>query len=104
MQTRRVSRRDLEFLRSTFRSRKWGWPATLSCNRKQEVWPCTGYGYTLAEEREHLEGFRAILDDVVDDVLNEEPRGGRFHLSDDGAFLASDKKQVTKFLLIIDDR
>ena len=46
-----------------------------------------------------MEGVRALLDEIVDDVLDVRPRGGRFHINDRGVFLASDSRQVTSFRL-----
>ena len=46
-----------------------------------------------------MDGVRALLDEIVDDVLHVRPRGGRFHINDRVGFLASDLRQVTSFLL-----
>ena len=49
--------------------------------------------------REHLEGRLTLLDEIVTDVLCGRSGGGRFHISDAGAFLAEDGWQVTSFVL-----
>lgn len=91
---------NFKFFRDVQIEPKWGWPATFSCNGKREVWPGKGFGHTREVEREHLEGVLALLDEIVDDVLYVQPRGGRFHIDDRGAFLAADsRRQVTRFVL-----
>ena len=99
MRTRHMTVAEFEFMREVQIRPRWGWPATFSCNGRREVWPSTRLGLTPEREREHLEGVRAMLDEIVDDVLDVRPRGGRFHINDRGAFLASDMRQVTEFLL-----
>lgn len=90
---------EFEFLRDVQVRPRWGWPATFSCNGRREVWPCTTLGPTPEREREPMEGVRALLDEIVADVLHVRPHGGRFHINDRGVFLASDLRQVTSFLL-----
>ncbi|MYD88504.1 MAG: hypothetical protein F4018_03475 [Acidobacteria bacterium] len=90
---------NFQFFRDVQIKPKWGWPATFSCNGQHEVWPGTRYGLTPEGEREHLEGVLALLDEIVDDVLHVEPRGGRFHVDDRGVFLAAGRRQVTEFVL-----
>ena len=100
MRTRTIGLAELKYFRDVQVRPRWGWPATFSCNGRREVWPGTRYGHTPEHERQHLEGVLALLDEIVDDVLHVEPRGGRFHVNDQGVFLASDlRRQVTEFLL-----
>ena len=100
MQARHMTAAEFEFFRDVQIKPKWGWPATFSCNRKRQVWPGTTFGPTPELEREYVEGVRALLDEIVDDVLCVRPRGGRFHIDDRGVFLASDsRQQVTRFVL-----
>lgn len=99
MRTRHITVAEFEFLRDVQLRPRWGWPATFRCNGKREVWPSTRLGYTPESEREPMDGVRALLDEIVDDVLHVRPRGGRFHINDRVGFLASDLRQVTSFLL-----
>ena len=73
------------------------WPATFSCNPKREVWPFITFGYTDERERLDLQGQIELLDDIVEDVLWENHLGGRFHINDNGAYLADDGPQVSRF-------
>lgn len=98
MRTRHITVAEFEFLRDVQIRPRWGWPATFSCNGRREVWPSTRLGHTPDREREPMEGVRALLDEIVADVLHVRPRGGRFHINDRGVFLASDSRQVTSFL------
>ena len=98
MRTWRMTTANFEYFRDVQVKPKWGWPATFSCNGKREVWPGTTFGHTPKGEREHLEGVLAVLDEIVEDVVDAQPRGGRFHIDDRGVFLASDlRQQVTRF-------
>ena len=93
MSTGHMTVAEFTFFRDVQIKPKWGWRATFSCNSKGEVWPSTRFGYTPERERVHMEGVRALLDEIVDDVLDVQPRGGRFHIGDRGAFLASDLRR-----------
>ena len=99
MRTRHLTLAEFKFLRDAQIKPYWGWPATFSCNARGRVWPSTRFGPTPEHEREIMNGVRALLDEIVDDVLYVRPRGGRFHINHRGAFMASDSRQVTNFLL-----
>ena len=98
---RRMTRVEFEYFKACGRVqwRWWRWPLTLSCNASGAVWPPSGYGVTPIDRREYLDGHLALLDEIVADVLNERPRGGRFHLNNTGVFLATNGRQVTTFVL-----
>ena len=99
MRTRHVTTAEFELLRDAQSRVHWGWPATFSCNARGEVWPSTRFGPTPEQERETMTGVRALLDEIVNDVLYARPRGGRFHINHRGVFMASDSRQVTIFYL-----
>ena len=99
MRTRHMTVAEFKFLRDVQIKPRWGWPATFSCNGRGRVWPSTRFGPTPEHEREAMNGVRALLDEVVEDVLYVRSSGGRFHINDRGVFLASDSCQVTNFLL-----
>lgn len=101
MKIRVMTRSQFEYFKACGRMqwKWWRWPLTLSCNASRAVWPPSGYGVTPIERREYLDGHLALLDEVVADVLRERAGGGRFHINNTGAFLATDGRQVTAFVL-----
>ena len=101
MRIRRMTHTEFEYFRACGRRQWqwWRWPLTLSCNATGAVWPPSGYGATPIDRREYLDGHLALLDEVVEDVLRERSRGGRFHINNTGALLATDGHQVTAFVV-----
>ena len=99
MRTRHVTVAEIRFLINAQIKQYWGWSATFSCNARGRVWRSTRCGPTPEHERNSMNGVRALLDEIVDDVLYIRPRGGRFHINHQGVFMASDSRQVTNFLL-----
>ena len=73
------------------------WPATFSCNAHREVWPFSTYSHTHHSDRIPVAGQIPILDQIVGKFLQINPRGGRFHIDDAGAYFADDKKQFVEF-------
>ena len=99
MGSRTMTRRQFDYLKDSQIKPRYGWPATFSCNGRHQVWPYTTDGYTPESERDYMEGRLALLDEIVEDVLYVQPSGGRFQINDDGAFLAADGRQVTRFVI-----
>ena len=91
-----------EFRDVQIRSRRDESPATFSCNEYGEVWPFVTYGHHAESERLQLKGAIPLLDKIVADVLSAAPTGGRFHLDDEGAYLANDGPQVSRFMVLLD--
>ena len=75
-------------------------PFNFSCNDKREVWPPPGDGYTQPEDRDYVQGAYEELDKIAEIVLSEDRIGGRFYLTDDGAFLSRDDKQIVEFIFV----
>ena len=99
MSTFRMSQSEFEDFRDVQIKPRADWPATFSCNQHGQVWPFVVYGYTQEDERLYMENQFTLLDDIVKDVLDVRPEGGRFHLNDRGAFLADDRRQVSRFIV-----
>ncbi len=76
-----------------------GSPATFSCNEDGHIWPWATHGLTPESTRHYVEGRFPILDAVAASMLDVRPTGGRFHLTDEGAFLATDKTMFIRFFL-----
>ena len=77
---------------------RWDWPATFSCNEFGEVWPTPGYGYTPKENRIYLSRRKyPTLHRIVDAYLSVRSEGGRFHIRDDGVFLADGGPLICQF-------
>lgn len=75
-------------------------PFNFSCNNQREVWPPPGPGYTQPGDREYVQGAYEELDHIVNIVLGEDWRGGRFYLNDDGAFFSRDDRQIVEFKFV----
>lgn len=101
MMIRRMTRGQFEYFKACGRMqwKWWRWLFTLSCNASGAVWPPSGYGVTPIDRREHLDGHLALLEEIVADVLRERSRGGRLHINNTGAVLATDGREVTAFVL-----
>ena len=82
-----ISRDEFEEFRNLQVKNRWDWPASFSCNQKNEVWPWIGFGYSAEEDRIHLEGKVRLLDQIVEIVLQERWLGGRFFICEKGVYL-----------------
>ena len=77
---------------------RWDWPATFSCNQSGQVWPPPGYGFTDEADRIYLSRRDyPTLHRIVDALLSVHHKGGRFHISDDGVFLADGGLCICQF-------
>ena len=52
--------------------------ACFSCNPDGEVWISGKGGLSKEEERDHVRGRSPLLDRIVERLLRERPKGGRF--------------------------
>jgi hypothetical protein len=50
----------------------------FSCNSRGQVWPATKAGYTHERDRNYLDGWSPVLDEIVSEVLVIDGQGGRF--------------------------
>lgn len=77
---------------------RWDWPATFSCNPSGQVWPPPGYGFTDEADRIYLSRRDyPTLHMIVDALLSVHHKGGRFHINDDGVFLADGGPRICQF-------
>jgi hypothetical protein len=74
MKTLRVNQKQFAQVLQLIKKHRADWPAVFSTNPKQEVWLFTTYGWTRPEHR------------------RRRRLGGRFFISDNGAFLKRDKE------------
>ena len=101
MMIRRMTRGQFEYFKACGRmqSKWWRWLPHAVLQRK---WCCMAAqrdGVTPIDFREHLDGHLALLEEIVADVLRERSRGGRLHINNTGAVLATDGREVTAFVL-----
>lgn len=83
--------------------RLWDFPVTLSCNSRKDVWFCVKNGRHREDERRYidLEEF-PFLQEIVDHILEINPRGGRFHLSQNRAYLRQNSKYKKICVIVVD--
>lgn len=70
----------------------------FACNRSGEVWPKPVLGFTHPEDRDDKAGAHPVLDEIVLAVLEEQYSGGDFYVRREGAYLASDDRQIVVFI------
>ena len=92
---------EFEQFRDVHVKHRWDWPATFSCNPSGQVWPTPGYGFTNEEDRMYLSRREyPTLHTIVDAFLSVRPEGGRFHINDEGVFLAYGGPHICRFSFI----
>ncbi len=81
----------------------WDFPVTLSCNSRKDVWFCVKKGRHRESERRYidLEEF-PFLQNIVVHILEINPRGGRFHLSHNRAYLRQNSKYKKICVIVVD--
>ena len=94
-----LTREEFNWFRDVQIKPRWDWPATFSCNRQREVWLFVVYGHTPPEDRQYLEqGDYPVLYKIVERFLIYRPKGGRFHIGNEGVFLAKTNEQIYQFM------
>jgi hypothetical protein len=76
------------------------WPAAFSTNADCEIWPFTHFGKTPYNRRIHVQGELSVIDRIAEVYRDRRPSGGRFFISDVGAFYTekySEENQFIKF-------
>jgi hypothetical protein len=69
--------------------------ACFSCNADGEVWISgKARGWSKEEERDHVRGRSPLLDRIVEGLLRERPKGGRFYVTRHGVYLADGDEEV----------
>ena len=77
------------------------WPAAFSTNAQCEIWPYVRFGKTPYNERVFIQGELTIIDRIAETYLDERPEGGRFFISDDGAFYSEECNEPNQFIEFI---
>ncbi len=67
------------------------WPAAYTSIPSGKVWPHAKYGYSREHQRVNVRGLSKRLDEVADINTNLRERGGKFFISNEGAFYKSDQ-------------
>ena len=86
MDTVEIEFSELDLLKKVGPVEHRKWPAVFSCNEYNDLWLFITYGYTAPEDRIDVRGKFPVLDAIADEYLEHRPRGGRFFVSDEGAF------------------
>jgi hypothetical protein len=94
----RITKSDFESLRELQLRRHWLWPAVFSTNCHLAIWPWVTNGWTHPSQREDVRGVHPIIDVVADEYLRVRPEGGRFFISEQGAFYRDEAKQIHQFV------
>src|SRR5713101_7542407 len=92
MKTLRVNQKQFAQVLQLVKKHRADWPAVFSTNPKREVWLFTTYGWTRPEHRIQVGGVCPIIDEIAKENRRRRRLGGRFFISDNGAFLKRDKE------------
>lgn len=84
--TLEISRKQFEEFKQLQVRERWDWPAVFGANCHGDIWPWIAYGYTPEEKRENVRGISPIVDVIAAQLLWTRPAGGRFFISENGAF------------------
>jgi hypothetical protein len=76
--------------------RRWDWPAAFSANEHGSIWPFVTFGYTRGQSREEVRGISELVDAIADAYLDARAGGGRFFISEFGAFYKDEEKQLSQ--------
>ncbi len=79
------------------RRRDWKFP-WFSVNPQGEIWPGKTLGLTPLEVRENIAGRSKLLDRVAKECLKTRETGGRFFVSNLGAFYRDESGKEVEFL------
>jgi hypothetical protein len=74
------------------------WPAAFSTNPRCQIWPYTHCGKTPRNERIFVQGELRTIDDIAQIYSSERPEGGRFFVSDAGAFYSPQYCEQNQFI------
>ena len=94
-----ITKHDFEEFKGFQIKHRFSWSAIFSTNCNREIWVYGGPGYTHEERRIHVQGNSKVLDRVAEEYLRIRHEGGRFYLTETGAFYSSeDGKDAIQFL------
>lgn len=74
------------------------WPAVFSTNSDCQIWCYCRSGKTPYSERVFVQGVLKIIDLIAEMYRNERPSGGRFFISDAGAFYKEEDRDGLQFI------
>jgi hypothetical protein len=74
------------------------WPAAFSTNADYKIWPFTHFGKTPRNRKVYVQGELAVIDRIAEAYRGERPSGGRFFISDVGAFYTDEYSEENQFI------
>lgn len=92
-----VPKGDFEKLKQLQIERGWKRLA-FSTNYKEQIWPATRLGLVPEDEREHMAGVIALLDEIVCEYLKHSETGGRFFIEERGVFYRREAYDSIQFI------
>lgn len=98
-----MTREQFEAMRHLQVRRRRDWPATFTVSPAGRIWAFRRWGNTPTTERVQVRGLSSIIDAIADAYLELRGEGGRFFISEKGAFFSpqfSDGEQIAAFQII----
>jgi hypothetical protein len=74
------------------------WPAAFSTNNSCEIWCYSHFGKTPYNKKIFVHGELAIIDRIAETYRDERPNGGRFFISEKGAFYREGAREGFQFI------
>jgi len=96
-----ITKKELEEVKQIQIERHWKWPAALSTNRVGDIWSYETQGHTPPELREQVRGISKLIDAIASEYLNVRSSGGRFFITDTGAFYSPHGNEELPFLTFV---
>jgi hypothetical protein len=93
-----IERSELDDMKKLQVRNHRGWPAVFSTNSLYQIWCCTHFGNTPRDERLFVQGELRVVDQIAQIYRGERPEGGRFFISDEGAFYCEEHSEQIQFI------
>jgi len=93
-----IERSELDGMKKLQVRNHRGWPAVFSTNSLSQIWCCTHFGNTPIDERLFVQGELRVIDQIAEIYRSERPKGGRFFISDEGAFYCEEHSEQIQFI------
>ena len=93
-----IERSELDGMKKLQARNHKEWPAVFSTNTLCDIWCFTHSGNTPLDERLYVQGQLDVIDRIAEVYRSERPEGGRFFISDSGAFFTEEHCEQLQFI------